>query len=209
MVGRALLFGQGLAQDRDRAREWLLKAAGQNHAGAQGTLGFMAEDPVEAVMWLRKAAEQGDEMSQLNLTNAYLRGSGVAKDSRLAAEWFLKAATQGDVNATYQLGLLFEKGDGVPRNQKAAIDLFRAAADAEHGFAQLTLGERHADGVGVPKDPVESYKWTALSLTHFRRENSQPLFDKFEAFTATLTEQQIAEGKARVAAFQKAHVRRH
>ena len=48
-----------------------------------------------ATEWFRKAAEQGDADSQLDLGWMYLDGLGVPKDEKEAAKWFQKAADQG------------------------------------------------------------------------------------------------------------------
>ncbi len=46
------------------------------------------QDYAEAGKWYRKAAEQGDADSQLNLGMMYQNGFGVQKDQREAAKWY-------------------------------------------------------------------------------------------------------------------------
>jgi TPR repeat protein len=62
-----------------------------------------AKDPVEAVKWYHKAAEQGHAMAQFNLGECFKYGQGVAKDLVEAVKWYRKAAEQGYANAHEQL----------------------------------------------------------------------------------------------------------
>ena len=85
------------------AGKWLSKAAEQNDAAAQCSLGScyqyghgVAQDYVEAVKWFRKAAEQNDAEAQYSLGCCYAQGNGVVKDYVEAYKWILLAAAQGD-----------------------------------------------------------------------------------------------------------------
>lgn len=92
----------------------LLEAANNGDAVAQHNLGCryhkegngVAKDMVEAVKWLRKAAEQGLPQAQGALGVCYRDGDGVEKDYALAAMWFRKAAEQGHATAERILGKL-------------------------------------------------------------------------------------------------------
>ena len=93
---------------------WLPSRASAN---AQNNLGVMyemghgvAKDPVEAVMWYRRAAEQGDTHAQHNLGNMYEGGQGVSQDYAEAVEWFRKAAERGHPMAQANLGVMYEHG---------------------------------------------------------------------------------------------------
>jgi TPR repeat protein len=83
-------------------------AANQNHALAQFNLGLMfasgqgvAQDEAKALMWMQKAAQQGDAGAQHHLGMRHRRASfeGPPKDkleSNLEAyKWFRLAAAQG------------------------------------------------------------------------------------------------------------------
>jgi TPR repeat protein len=81
---------------------WYRKAAEQNLAGAEDSLGFcyyvgqgVAKDEAEAVKWFRKAAEQNYAEAQYNLGVCYDKGQGVAKDEAEAVKWITLAAAQG------------------------------------------------------------------------------------------------------------------
>jgi hypothetical protein len=89
-----LLFNgrEGLKQDHVAAAKWFLKAAVQEHAGAQCDIG-----------------------------QCYVDGEGVEQNHALGATWVSKAADQGDVSAQGFLGCLYEKGQGVKQNDALAV----------------------------------------------------------------------------------------
>jgi TPR repeat protein len=69
----------------------------------------VAKNPVEAVKWFRKAAEQNFAAAQYNLRVCYYKGEGVAKDQVEAYKWLLLAARQGDEDAKYDTTILESK----------------------------------------------------------------------------------------------------
>src|ERR687891_693312 len=79
-----------------------------------GTLG-VAKDEAEAVKWFRKAAEQNLADAQFSLGVCYAIGQGVAKDDAEAVKWFRKAAEQNYARAQYNLGVRYTKGQGVAK----------------------------------------------------------------------------------------------
>jgi len=59
---------------------------------------------VEAVVWYRKAADQGYADGQFNLGLMYRTGRGVPQDDVEAVVWCRKAADQGHAQAETCLG---------------------------------------------------------------------------------------------------------
>ncbi|MSP50530.1 MAG: sel1 repeat family protein, partial [Alphaproteobacteria bacterium] len=57
------------------------------------------QDYAEAVMWYRKAADQGEADAQTNLGINYANGQGVPQDYVQAHKWFNLAAAKGNINA--------------------------------------------------------------------------------------------------------------
>jgi hypothetical protein len=92
------------------------EAEGGN-AKAQAKLGdyYRANsDFTNAVVWYRKAAEQGETDAQFSLASCYLAGQGVAKNSQEAAKWLRAAATQlGQAQGTRENSRRAE-GNAVP-----------------------------------------------------------------------------------------------
>ena len=73
----------------------------------------MEQNFKKAVMWYRKAAEQGDAGAQYFLEGMYYRGEGVLEDDKEAVKWYRKAAEQGDADAQFSLGAMYDDGEGV------------------------------------------------------------------------------------------------
>ncbi|MBQ3332976.1 MAG: sel1 repeat family protein, partial [Thermoguttaceae bacterium] len=78
--------------------------------------GGFAEDPQEAVKWLRAAAEQGDAEAQFNLGYCLQRGIGCKKNPRKAMWWFHAAAKQGNAEAQYEFGDCLVRGIDCKKN---------------------------------------------------------------------------------------------
>jgi len=110
-LGRAFFSGAlGVAKDEAEAVKWFRKAAEQNVADAQFSLGVcyaigqgVMKDDAEAVQWFRKAAEQNDADAQYNLGVCYDSSEGVAKDEIEAYKWWLLAAGHGNDDAKYNI----------------------------------------------------------------------------------------------------------
>ena len=106
-----------LTQLRNKANEGDPAAqASLAHAYHEGTDG-LAKDDEEAIVWLRKAAEQGNIEGQFNLGIAYYHGLGVKKDITEAVKWFGKAAKQGYSEAQYVYAAAYQNGlGGLPKD---------------------------------------------------------------------------------------------
>ena len=57
-----------------------------------------------AMVWYRRAAEQGDEWSQLALGDQYRIGLAVERDLAQSTAWYRRAAEQGNIFAQFELG---------------------------------------------------------------------------------------------------------
>ncbi len=123
-----------------------------------GELG-VAKDPVEAVKWYWKAAEQNSAKAQYNLGVCYANGDGVAKNQVEAVKWYRKAAEQNEALAQCNLGYCYAAGDGVAKNQVEAMKWYRKAAEQNEALAQYNLGVFYIKGQGVAKDELEAVKW--------------------------------------------------
>lgn len=108
---------------------------------------------------LRKAAEHGNPLSQLNLGILYYEGHGVSQDFGRAATWILKAAEQGDAEAEATLAGIYELGKGVPQDYTQAANWLRRAAEHGYSKAQNQLAILYAEGKGVKQDDAEAVNW--------------------------------------------------
>lgn len=101
---KSLLAGYRMPKNEAEGIMWLKRAAANDrkHGGmtAQARLGFLYlngyqnvdKDEVQAVRWLRMAADQGDHSSQRALGECYLSGTGVKRDEVEAYAWLRQAA---------------------------------------------------------------------------------------------------------------------
>lgn len=166
-------------RDLPKAAGYLLRAAEQNHAGAQGLLGFLYskglgvnQDPALAVAWWRRSAAQGNADSLNALAVAYENGQGVPQDRAEAMKLYRQAAERGSKEAQSRLAAQQPQparagqkqfDEGLPlykaRNYTAAARLFLQAAEMGHPRAQLQIGYQYEHGEGVPKNDAEAVKW--------------------------------------------------
>jgi hypothetical protein len=96
-VGSAYEFGRGVVRSDKNAARWYLVAGQQNHPLAQAQLGQLyavgidgsPPNYVEAIKWLRKAADQDVRSAQEGLGWAYIDGAGgaVTRNPILAYFW--------------------------------------------------------------------------------------------------------------------------
>src|SRR6266542_2885621 len=133
-----------------------------------GTLG-VAKDKAEAVKWFRKAAEQNVADAQFSLGACYANGQGVTEDDAEAVKWFRKAAEQNLADAQYNLGVCYDSGEGVAKDQVEAYKWWLLAAgqgndDAKHNMTivenkmsreQIAEGQRLARDFKPRKLPSE------------------------------------------------------
>lgn len=134
--------GEGLVQDFDQARAWLLRSAAQGHAQAQYSLGIMydfgygvPQNYPEALRWYERAAALGNADAQYSLGVFYAEGRGVGRSLAEAARWYALAAQLGHANAQNILARMYVEGEGVTQDRDEALRLFTLAAAQQHGDA--------------------------------------------------------------------------
>jgi TPR repeat protein len=113
----------------------------------------------EDVEEVRKRAEAGQAIAQLDLGWIYQNGDGVPQDDAEAVKWYRKAAEQGLATAQSNLGMMLIEGRGVPQDRVEALKWFREAARQGHLVAYYNLGMAYSNGDGVPRDNAEAMKW--------------------------------------------------
>jgi TPR repeat protein/serine/threonine protein kinase len=164
-LGTTYEKGQG-TQDYGEALKWYRKAAEQNEAKAETSLGNMyvkgwgvAQDYGEALKWVRKAAEQSEPRAETGLGWMYETGRGVTQDRAEAVKWYRKAAEQNEPRAQANLGAMYINGQGVTQDYGEALKLFRQAAAGNNPLGQFYIGFMYESGQGVTRDYEEGLKW--------------------------------------------------
>ena len=151
---------------RNHAKDNILELANEEDVFAQASAAWgyregygTAVDHVEAVKWVRKAAEQGFARAQYDLGLMYEFGTGVERSNEKAAEWYLKAAEQGYARAQFWLGYMYEYGTGVEQSYEKAAEWVQKAADQGYADAQYNLGDMYRDGRGVEESFEKAAEW--------------------------------------------------
>lgn len=118
-------------------------------------------DADEAVIWLRRAADQDDLNAQYNLGIMYDTGfhGMLPQDPLEALRWFRRAARQGHDGAQYNIGVAYAEGKGVAQDAAQAIQWWLKAAEVGNARAQYNLGVSYSKGEGVDRDDVQAVAW--------------------------------------------------
>jgi TPR repeat protein len=140
-IAKALVNGDGVAQDFVLAAEWYEKAAAQGCVESRHRLGEMyyvgkegvEQDFARAVVEFRRAAEEegeegGHAPAQSCLAFCYYRGDRVEKDHVQARARYKKAALGEDSEAALEAALMCYKGEGGDPDFEYAERIFRKAA---------------------------------------------------------------------------------
>ena len=110
------------------------------------------KDPLLAVYWYQKSAEQGNSEGQWRLGSKYFLGEGVAKNYETAVYWYRKSAEQGNVDGQFHLGLLYYYGTAITKDYNEALKWFEKAAKKGDTFSLYHLGLMYLNGFGVEKN---------------------------------------------------------
>lgn len=168
LVGNLYVYGIGVARDPEEGVKWLGKARAQGSKLAELVLASMQlrgttgvkHDPKAALLIVRRWADRGHPIGQVNLALAYGAGWGVDRNLAAAVTWYRKAAEQGLPFAQTRLAAAYEQGVGVPRSYKRALKWFRRAATRNDKVAEFQLARMYWLGRGVKKDTAEAFEWS-------------------------------------------------
>lgn len=156
-VGIMYLKGQGVAQDRRQALEWLQAASEGGYQRASSKLDRIREQE-EKFEQLLGSAQAGDPGARYEVAMMYLKGRGVETSGREARAWLQRAVDDGDTRATTRLGILNYKGESGEVDYPRALSLLTRVSD-QSILAQYYLGEMYATGSGVAQDYQTAIDW--------------------------------------------------
>ncbi|KAL0220507.1 hypothetical protein RCL1_000361 [Eukaryota sp. TZLM3-RCL] len=92
-------------------------------------MGGQHRDPVEAVKFFSRAAEEGDPVALVSLGWFYVFGQGVEQNNRTALSLFAEAVELGSADGHAGLGYCYLHGAGVDKNYAKATDHFVLSSD--------------------------------------------------------------------------------
>jgi TPR repeat protein len=147
--------------------ELMYKSANAGYAPAQAKLGYIldqSEENEKAVIWFRKAAEQGNVDGQYGLGIMYAKGDGVEKTFSEAIIWIKKAADQGHLMAMRTYATALENGElGISKDEDETLRWLRKAADQGDAISIRRLAQAYRWGeLGLVTDTIEANKLQAM-----------------------------------------------
>ena len=141
------------------ARATARDLAAKGSAAAQALLGQMLldgfggpADPIEALGWFRRAADEGEPMALNMVGRCFENGWGVTADIAAAADWYRRAAERGGDWGMYNYATRLMLGDAGPVDRPGALAWFRKAAALGHAKSINVLGGFYEDGWEVERD---------------------------------------------------------
>ena len=166
-LGRAYFRGDGVAADKAKAHEWILKSAEQGNPDAITSMGYfysqgvvLEKDEAKAIEWFRKGSEAGSPKSQMNLGLMLRQGKTITRNHTESMDWLEKAASAGDSDAIRTLGHLYFLGESLMMpDRKKAFPLVLQSAEAGNPASQNMVGVACRDGKGTNKDMAKAKDW--------------------------------------------------
>jgi TPR repeat protein len=157
-----LMFELGIAVSRDpaMAEYYYLRAAQSEDVRAQMALAKLLEARQEstAILWYRRAAEQGNVDAQSRVGISLLDVSNPGCDVFQGITWLLKASQQSERGAWCALAETFHKDA-----QALASASYRKAANLGDARSQYLVASGYATGTGVGRDSTAAVSWYKLS----------------------------------------------
>ncbi|MDA7430550.1 tetratricopeptide repeat protein [Primorskyibacter aestuariivivens] len=148
LLGRHLLNGWVLAQDKPRGLQLLNASAEAGHAPALTELGkaylfglTVPSDPARAADYLEQASAKEDAAAMRVLGEQLVSGDLLARDVDRGTALLESAIASGDIDAHVALGKLYLYGIGVREDQDKALALFETAAEAGNGHGLAAYGD--------------------------------------------------------------------
>lgn len=115
--------------------EFQMKLAKKGNAEAEFKVGEMYEtgfgvkqDKVEAMNWIKKAANHGHETASFKLLYWNIQKNGINDSNKEQYDILVAKAKSGNGQAQYYIGKMYARGVGVKRNSNAAISWLNKAA---------------------------------------------------------------------------------
>ncbi|GGI85973.1 tetratricopeptide repeat protein [Legionella impletisoli] len=191
----AYMFGYGTKPNSSMARRYYIAAAKNNNSIAQYTLAEYFLDSRNAhnrklgLIWLNKAAEQGNYQALLKQGELYAEGKLVSKNTDEARKLIEEAVKQGSVLALYQMGTL-EQQLG---NLEKAKEWYTKAAEKNNAFAQIALAKLYLIKDGPFYDPNSGFLWMLKAAQNNAVEAQRELAKMYKDGIGVLPDENLAK----------------
>jgi TPR repeat protein len=182
-VGFRLFHGNGIAADEEAANLWIHLAAQNGDCTAQATYGLILQElggsAAESIVWLRKAADQGDPRALYHLGLREVQGLGLPVDLKTGMQHLIESSLAGHDEARSALDELVASLD---KNQWPEI--LEVVHWPKVAFILGPFVDGHHPGLRKLQDVGDfseqslwyQYEHEVADL-HFPQEGSQPLLD--------------------------------
>jgi TPR repeat protein len=158
MVAQMLLFSDGVSANSIEGKQWLEKAAQQEHVEAARDLGlYLLEgdfgwprDSQRGVWFLERAAAGNDSLSMMTLGYLYFTGYGVERNVHTAAHWYSMAAQNGESIPSQWQDAGYLGGVQAPPPFHAKSELRARVKRAQAGLKALGYYRSTIDGIAGP-----------------------------------------------------------
>lgn len=155
--------GFGRARDMSEALRWMERAA---ESGDED-----APEQIETYRLMRKAepgVAAGDAQAQADMARGLMKLGGVnlpdrENDYSECVELAEKSAAQNNGDGLWLMALAYEHGRGVRKNIKKAAEYYQRGADVGHAPCMSSLGSMCLNGIGVEKNVEKGIELTQKS----------------------------------------------
>jgi TPR repeat protein len=113
------------------------------------------------MLWLHRAAGQGNSNAMAFIGTCYIRGEdGLKADHEEAVRWLRKASDLGNPAAMYSLGMVLEHDSGTPADKTEAMRWFLKSAQLGLVEAMTMAGVQYVSGInGQGPNYVAAIRW--------------------------------------------------
>jgi TPR repeat protein len=131
------------------------------YSGIGSSLGHLPPDYGQSMLWLHRAADEGNSNAMAFIGASYLRGEdGLKADQGEAVRWLRKASELGNPAAMYSLGMVLGHGPSTPADKAEAMKWFIKSAQLGSVDAMTMAGIQYVSGVnGQGPNYVEANYW--------------------------------------------------
>ena len=146
--------------------QWRGHADKTSHPLSQFRVGMMLAEgrgtkanPVEALTYIEKAANQKFLPALSFLGESYDSGNGVKKDPKIAFSWFEKAAMAGHAASQHKIGSMYHLGQGTSKDDKKAYKwIYIAAKQLEGKVKEVAEQNLSKISASMSKEDIESIR---------------------------------------------------
>lgn len=154
-------------------------------------------DTANAVILLRRAAEQGVPAAQYRYGKLLETGEGVGIDLEAARRWTERAANAGHRRAMHNLAVMYYYGTGTAVDFDSAARWFQEAALLGLRDSQFNLALLFESGQGVPLSLPDAFTWYSIAAS----ESDPTASQRAAALQEMMEPDALAEARRTVAGF--------